>query len=301
MTAKERGSRTVRIQEIVAGYLMILPAYIPFIVFLFLPILASIALAFTKYDLIQPPSWQGVGNFIQILADKRLATIYLNTFIITIGATFFNNLLGILLAMGVNRSMPKALKFFFRTTFFFPVITTTASMAIIWGFLLTKDRGVINWIIGQVGLDPIPWLASSQWSKVSVIIYDVWRSCGYLMVIYLAGLQGIPAEFIDAARIDGASNLQLIRYIRLPLLTPTTFFAVIISLIGAFQIFDNVYVLTGGGPGDASRTIAIYIYAMAFQRRQMGYASAISVTMMIVLVAMTLFQFWISRRWVHYE
>jgi len=132
-------------------------------------------------------------------------------------------------------------------------------------------------------------------------MYDVWKSCGYLMVLYLAGLQGIPPSLYEAADIDGANAFQKFRHITLPLITPTAFFALIISSIGAFQIFDNAYVLTDGGPGDASRTIAMYIYEMAFKRYEMGYASAVSMSLLIILLVLTLLQFLGSRKWVNYD
>ena len=130
----------------------------------------------------------------------------------------------------------------------------------VWRFLLTLDRGVVNYLLGQISIEPVPWLSSSTWALVSAIIYDVWKSCGYLMVIYLAGLQGIAQSYYEAAAIDGANRFQQFRHITLPLISPTAFFGIVISLIGAFQIFDNVWVLTEGGPGDASRVIAMYIY-----------------------------------------
>jgi multiple sugar transport system permease protein len=197
--------------------------------------------------------------------------------------------------------MPSVLRYFLRTSIFFPVLTTTASLAVVWRFLLTLDRGVVNYLLGQIGIDPVPWLSSSTWALISAIIYDVWKSCGYLMVIYLAGLQGIAQSYYEAAAIDGAGRFQQFRHITLPLISPTAFFAIVISLIGAFQIFDNVWVLTEGGPGDASRVIAMYIYEKAFRGFEMGYASAVSLTLFGILILLTLGQFYGARRWVHYE
>ena len=292
--------RLVR-EEMVAGYLFITPAILGLFFFIILPILASLVLIFLNYDLLTPPSWIGFENITRLATDKRMFLIYRNTFFLVLGATLLNNLLGFLLAVGVNRAMPGVLRYGLRTSIFFPVLTTTASLAVVWRFLLTQDRGVVNYLLQQVGLDPIPWLSSSTWALVSVILYDVWKSCGFLMVIYLAGLQGIPDIYYEAARIDGANRFQLIRYITLPLLSPTAFFATVISLIGAFQIFDNVWVLTKGGPGDASRVIAIYIYEKAFKGFEMGYASAISFTLFLILITLTLVQFYGARKWVHYE
>jgi multiple sugar transport system permease protein len=293
--------RNVRNYEIIAGYLFILPALVLLLVFVLGPIMASIVLGLTNYDLLTPPTWAGFSNYLRLTHDKRLGIVYWNSVRITFGATALNNLLGLILAMAVNRKMPGVFRYIFRTALFFPVLTTTSSLAIVWRFILTEDRGILNYLLQQIGLSPVPWLSSARWALRSVIMYDVWKSCGYLMVLYLAGLQGVPEVLYEAARIDGANRWQLTRYITLPLITPTAFFCIVISLIGAFQIFDNAYVLTTGGPGDASRTIAMYIYEIAFKRYEMGYASTVALSLLVVLVVLTLAQFWGGRRWVHYE
>ncbi|MFZ4850502.1 MAG: carbohydrate ABC transporter permease [Caldilinea sp.] len=292
---------TNRVQEIFAGYLFVLPAALSLFVFLVAPILAAFVLVFMRYDVLSPPEYVGLHNLNQLFADTRLREIYWNTVRFVVFATLFNNLLGILLAMGVNRTMHAAVKYLLRTALFFPVLTTTASLALVWNFLLTQDRGVINFLLQQIGLEPVPWLSSSSWAMVSVVLFDVWRACGFLMVIYLAGLQAIPESLYEAASIDGANQFQRMRYITLPLLSPTAFFALIVSLIGAAQVFDNVWVLTGGGPADATRLIVLYIYEIGFKRFEMGYAAAVSLTLFLILIGLTLFQFRMSRRWVHYD
>lgn len=288
-------------REALAGYLFTAPALIGLLGFTALPILASLVLIFLNYDLLTPPTWASGSNVGRLFGDPRLLIVYRNTVQLVAGVTFLNNVLGLLLAVGLNRSMPWILRYLLRTSIFFPVLTTTASLAVVWRFLLTQDRGVVNFLLGQIGVDPVPWLSSSRWALISATIYDVWKSCGFLMVIYLAGLQSIPTVYYEAARIDGAGRLQQFRNVTLPLISPTAFFAVVISLIGAFQIFDNVWVLTSGGPGDASRTITMYIYEKAFRGFEMGYASAVSFTLFTVLITLTLLQFWVARRWVHYE
>ena len=299
--AKRRRTGALVWQETLAGYLFATPALLGLLTFTALPIAASLVLIFLNYDLLTPPTWAGSANITRLFEDKRMFTIYWNTVRLVIGATVLNNVLGLLLAVGVNRAMPGVLRYFLRTSIFFPVLTTTASLAVVWRFLLTQDRGVVNYLLSQIGLDPVPWLSSSTWALISAIIYDVWKSCGYLMVIYLAGLQGIAQSYYEAAAIDGADRFQQFRHITLPLISPTAFFAVVISLIGAFQIFDNVWVLTEGGPGDASRVIAMYIYEKAFKGFEMGYASAVSLSLFAILILLTLGQFYGARRWVHYE
>jgi len=296
-----RGIRRMGVQEILAGYAFVFPSFLVLTIFLVLPILSSFILVFMKYDLLTPPKWAGFSNVVALFTDRRLGIAYWNTLRFTLGATFLNNLLGLLLAMAVNRSMPKVLRYIVRTALFFPVLTTSASLALVWKFILTQDRGIMNYLLQQIGLDPVPWLSSSTWALWSVVLYDVWRACGYLMVLYLAGLQGIPEVLYEAAKIDGANRWQLTRFITLPLITPTAFFCIVISLIGASQVFDNAWVLTQGGPADASRLIALYIYEMGFKRFDMGYAAVVSLTLLGILLGLTLFQFWGARKWVHYE
>jgi multiple sugar transport system permease protein len=291
----------VRTQETLAGYLFVLPAFLGLLVFLILPIIASFVLVFMRYDVLTPPEFAGISNLQSLIGDDRMLLTYWNTLRFVVFATVLNNILGLLLAMGVNRAMPNVLRYILRTALFFPVLTTTASLAVVWRFLLAQDRGVVNYFIQQLGFEAVPWLSSSTWALASVVLFDVWRACGFLMVIYLAGLQGISETLYEAAKIDGADRWQLFRYITLPLITPTAFFAVIISLLGAAQVFDNAYVLTEGGPGDATRLIVLYIYEIGFKRFEMGYAAAVSLTLFAILILMTLFQFRISRRWVHYE
>ena len=289
------------VYETVAGYLMSLPAVAVLSVFMLAPVIYALALVFMDYSILEPPEWIGFANIQRLFTDNRLWLCYKNSLLITVGAVVGNNILGFLLAMGVNRSIGRVFKYVFRTAYFFPVITTTSSLALIWRYLLTQDRGIMNWLVGQVGIAAIPWLSSTTWAIRSVILYDVWKACGYLMVYYLAGLQGIPESLYEAATIDGASGWQLLRRITLPLITPTAFFALIISSIGAFQIFENAYVLTQGGPGDASRTIAMYIYEVGFSRFEMGYAATISLSLLVILVTLTLVQNWLSGKWVHYD
>ena len=289
------------LHESMAGYLLSLPAVAALVVFLVLPILFALVLIFFDYSILAPAKWAGLNNILRLFDDKRLWTAYRNSFVMSVGCVAGNNLLGLLLAMGVNRSMPKVLKYLFRTTLFFPVITTTASLAMVWRLILTQDRGIMNWLIGTIGLGPVPWLSHPDWAMGSAIMFDIWKASGFYMVIYLAGLQGIPEPLYEAAKIDGASRWQLTRYITLPLITPTAFFCIVISTIGAIQIFDNAYVLTRGGPGDATRTIAMYIYEVGFKRFEMGYAATVSTLLLIILVALTLLQFRGGRRWVHYD
>jgi multiple sugar transport system permease protein len=284
-----------------SGYLMQLPALVVLTVFLMIPIVASVVLAFTKYDLLSPPEWNDIANFRRLLTDRRLWLCFRNTVAVAFGGVIGNNVLGLLLAMGANRAMPRALKYALRAALFFPVLTTASSLAMVWSFLFASDRGALNWVLGQIGIEPIRWLNSSRWALRSVTMYQVWRSLGVTMIIYLAGLQSIPAELYEAGRIDGADSWRLMRHITLPLLTPTAFFSVVMGFIAGFQVYEGSAVLTGGGPGDASRTIAVYLYELAFRHYEMGYGAAVASVLLFLLVGLTMLQFWAGNRWVYYE
>jgi len=298
---RESSMASIRREEMIAGYGFIAPAVLVLFVFMVVPIVGSLVLLLTDYSMLGEPSWVGLENIKRLGSDKRMWTCYRNSALITLGATAGNSIMGFSLAMAINRKMPKALRYLYRTALFFPVLTTTSSLALVWRFLLTKDRGIVNWALGQVGIAPISFLGDPRWAIRSVIIYDVWKACGYQMVLYLAGLQGIPESLYEAARIDGASGWKLTRHITLPLITPTAFFCITMATIGAFQIFDNAWVLTEGGPGDASRTIAIYIYETAFKHLELGYGCAIAFLLLLILISLTLLQLWGSKRWVYYD
>jgi multiple sugar transport system permease protein len=299
--ARHKTRWNYRTYEAASGYLMVTPAVLSIAVFLILPILMAVALVFMKYDILTPATFAGLDNIKEIFSDSRLANSALVTLRFTVFACIVNNILGILLAMGVNRAMPGVIKYLLRTALFFPVLTTSASLAVVWSYLMAADRGILNYYLTVLHLPTIPWLSSFAWAPNSIVIYDVWRACGYMMVLYLSGLQGIPNDYYEAAQIDGANRFQLFRYITMPLLSPTAFFCVVTSIIGASQVFDNAWVLTRGGPQDATRLIALYIYEKGFKGFEMGYASTISMSFLIILLLITLFQFWFSNRWVNYE
>lgn len=290
-----------RQREAIAGYLFILPIYIGFILFILGPILAAAGISLTRFDILSGSDFIGLENFRRMLADTRLRTVYGNTFVFTVFAVFFNTALGLILAVLLNSRLPNVLRNLFRSIFFFPLLVAHTYIATIWQFLYQRDTGIINYYLGFLNIDPIPWLSSAQWVMTSVIIMDVWKNAGFAMLIFLAGLQNIPRDYYEAAELDGATNIQKFWRITLPLLSPTIFFVLVIFMIGALQVFDTIIVLTGGGPGDASRSIVMYIYELAFQRFDMGYASAVSMTLFGVIMVLTLVQFVMGRRWVHYE
>ncbi len=288
-------------REAIAGYLFILPIYIGFIVFILIPIIRAAVMSFTKFDVLEGSEFIGLKNYTQMLSDMRLRTVYGNTIVFTLFAVFFNAGIGLILAVLLNQKMPTAIRNLFRSIYFFPILVAHTYIATIWQYLYQQDTGIINYYLGFFGIDPIPWLSSTKMVMVSVIILDVWKNSGFAMLIFLAGLQNIPQDYYEAAELDGANDIQRFFRITLPLLSPTIFFIVVIFMIGALQVFDTIIVLTQGGPGDSSRSIVMYIYEQAFQRFDMGYAAALSMTLFVIIMILTLIQFRFSRRWVHYD
>jgi multiple sugar transport system permease protein len=288
-------------REAISGYLFILPTFIGYTAFVVGPVFAAIGLSFTDYDALTSPKYNGLANYRELIHDSRLHTVYRNTFYFTFVAVALNIGIGLLLAVLLNRAMPRLVRYLFRASFFFPVLVAHVYIAIIWRFLYQKDLGVINYYLGLPGIGPIPWLSDQRWAMPSVIIMDVWKNTGFAMLVCLAGLQNVPEVYHEAAALDGAGAWQRFRHITLPLLTPTLFFLIVIFSIGALQVFDSIIVLTEGGPGDATRSIVMYLREVAFDSFRMGYASAVAMTLLVVIMALTLVQFRLGRRWVHYE
>lgn len=288
-------------REALWGFLFILPTYLGFAIFILGPVVAVAGMSFTKFDVLTGAEFTGLTNYVRLLTDERLRNVYTNTFVFTIFAVFFNVSIGLALAVLLNRRLPRLLRNFFRSVYFFPLLIAHTYVAVIWQFLYQRDTGVINYYLSLLGIAPISWLGSAAWVLPSVIIMDVWKNTGFAMIIFLAGLQNIPKDYYEAARLDGAKAVQLFLRITFPLLSPTIFFVLVIFMIGAIQVFDTIIVLTGGGPGDASKSVVIYIYEQAFQNFDLGYASTVAMTLFVIILIFTLLQFWFSRRWVHYE
>lgn len=288
----------LRRREAITAYAFLAPVLLGFTLFVLGPLLASVVLAFFEWDLFTPATFVGFDNLAALPGDPLIGRTLLNTAIFAVGAETLNVSLGLLIAVGIDRLASRRLAFAIRSAYFMPFIMSTAVVAVLWGFLLQRDLGVVNWMLGRIGIGPVPFLTSSTWAMPTIILIDVWKNLGFFVVLFLAGLQSIPRHLGEAARLDGAGDVGVFRHITLPLLTPTVFFAVVIALIGASQVFESVYVLTGGGPGDATRTIVMYLYQEGFQAFNLGYASAIALLLFGIVLALTVIQFRISRRWV---
>lgn len=275
------------------------PTIIGLLVFVLGPIVASLVLSFTKWDLFNPAEWVGLENFQTMFFDQPLFwKVMRNTFYYTVLYVPAAVVLSLLLAVVMNQELRGIT--IYRSVYFLPVVTSTVAVALVWSWLYNPHYGPINYVLDLVGIDGPAWLSASKWAMPSLVIMSVWKGLGYNMVIYLAGLRGIPDVFYEAAAIDGATRWQQFLRITLPLISPTTFFVLVMSIIGSFQVFEQTYILTQGGPAYATLTMSYYIYQHAFQWFHMGFGSALSYVLCVVILIFTLIQFRAQRTWVFY-
>lgn len=290
-----------RRREALIAYLFILPTLAGFLIFVLGPILGGLSLSFFQFDFFSAPRFVGLDNLQQMLTDQRIPQIFANTVIYVVGTVFFDLVWAMALALAIHSAIPHFAKLAFRAVFFFPILTAGAVVAIVWQYLFNMDLGVINYYLGLIGIPKVPWLVSSQWVIPAVILMIVWNGVGFNMILLLAGLQSIPQELYEAAAIDGAGRIAGFRHITLPLLSPIIFFILVKGVIGVLQLFDQPFVLTAGGPGDASRTVLMYIYEIGFKTLRLGYASAVGLILFILILIVTVVQFVGGRRWVFYN
>lgn len=285
-------------KETATGYLFLLPALGGILVFILGPVVVAIALSFTKWDLLTPAKFIGLSNYQELIQDPMFRKVMLNTLIFTGASVPLSLILSLGLALALNQKIKGIV--IFRTIYFLPVVSSMVAVSLVWRWLYNPNYGLLNYFLNLLHLPSINWLFSTTWAMPAVILMSVWKSLGYNMVIFLAGLQGIPQMYYESAKIDGAGKFQAFKNITLPLLSPTTFFVLVISIISSFQVFDQIFVMTSGGPAHATEVIIYYIYHNAFQIFRMGYASALAFCLFIIIFALTLLQIRLSKRWVFY-
>ena len=291
-------SRLVR-AETLAALAFLLPSLVLFTMFTALPVVSAFLISFTHWDLFNPPRLVWLENYLTLWNDSIFRKVLGNTAYYVLAAVPLQMLLGLLCALGLNRNVPG--QTFFRVIYFLPVVTSTVGAGLVWSWLFNSNFGLINMALSLFGVSELPkWLISSQWAMPAVITVSVWQGLGYAMVLFLAGLQNIRPDVYEAAAIDGATGLTRFIRITLPLLSPTTFFVLIISIIGSFQVFELVFVMTKAGPANATNTLVYYIYQNGFMFYQMGYASAAAMVLFLIVLAATLVQYRLQDRWVHY-
>ncbi len=278
----ERGWQRVGVLALFLG-----PSVIGLLIFTIGPMLASLGLSFTNWDLLTPAKLVGVSNYRRLMSDAEFWRTLKNTGTFLIGYVPLVLTMGLLVAVLLNGKVP--FKGGFRVMYFVPVVTSWVAVALVWKWLFNPVYGLINNGLALLGITGPAWLFDPHWAMIAVILTSVWKDTGFIMVILLAGLQGIPREYYEAASIDGASPPQTLWSITLPLLTPSMIFCLSISLIGSFQVFDQVYVMTEGGPAGATMVMVERIVAHAFSYSQMGYASAWSWVLFLLIFAVTFF------------
>lgn len=281
------------------GLFFIGPQLFGLLAFSLIPVIYAFVLSMMKWDGLGSREFVGFANFLAEFRDPDFRDALSHTLLYTLIAVPGGVVFSLCLALAVNRVRGKTL---YRTIFFLPTITSSVAVSMVWLWLLNGDFGLINVYAREwFNLSPPNWLVDSAWVIPVVALVSIWAGVGFNMVIFLAGLQGIPTTYLEAAQIDGASKVRQFFDVTLPLLSPTTFFVTIISIIASFQVFDLVYVMTGGGPGTASSTIVFHIYQTAFVDFTFGRSAAAAVVLFFIIMVITLIQFWGQRRWVHYD
>ncbi|MBW4702039.1 sugar ABC transporter permease [Micromonospora sp. RL09-050-HVF-A] len=279
----------------VAGWSFILPNFVGFAVLTLLPVAVLFYVAFTSWNVFGVAEWTGTANFRRMWGDASFWTALRNTVYYTV----FHIPLTLAAALGLALLLNRRLRGvrFFRTVAFFPYVTSIVAIAIVWNQLFSPEYGPVNALLRAVGVDDPPgWTTSSTWSMPAVIIVGTWRYMGYYMLLFLAGLQTIPAQLYEAAETDGATAWQRFVHVTLPGLRHTTFFVTVLITIESFKVFDLILVMTGGGPGQSTLVLSQYIYQKGFEENQFGYASAVSIVLFAICFGITVIQFMVNKR-----
>lgn len=310
----ERQAQTTRklfirpkIREELTGWLFAMPWIIGFLVFTLGPFAFSLYASFTRYNITTPPQWIGLGNYQSLFRDPFFYTALYNTFWMVLVRTPFVIIGSLLIALILNMDLPGGKTF--RTLFYLPTVLSGVAAIFLWRWILAPD-GLLNRGLAWIGINGPAWFVDPDWTKPGMVIMGMWW-IGPNILIFLAGLKGIPEQLYEAATIDGATGWRKTWHITLPMLSPTIFFQVVTGIIAAFQIFTTAFIITGtesatGGPGQSLLFYVLYLYNRAFGRVgvggfQMGYASAMAWVLFVIILAVTLIQLWVARRWVYYE
>lgn len=285
----------------ISAYLFLSPALLGFTIFIAMPIIATFALCFFDYNIIQPPDFVGLDNFKEFFRDPNTPISFGNTFKFLAIFTPMHCILGLILAYAVYRIRHGRLRNVIRGIVYFPSIVTTASVAIIFVQMFATDTGFINYYVRQLGMNNIPWLTDSNLVYLTLAIFSFWKFIGTTFLYYFIGLNNVPESYYESASIDGANTFQIFTRITVPLITPTIFFVVVTNMIGVFQTFDEPSLITNGGPGTATRTVALQIYRTAFQSNQFGYGATFAFVLFLIIMVVTIIQYVGQKKWVVYD
>jgi multiple sugar transport system permease protein len=293
--SERRGRPAERVfNQSFAAYAFLAPALLILFLALLLPAVATIGMSLTNISFLRPTNFVGLDNYANLLGDARFRMAVGNTVYYTLGVTFPTMVLGLVAAVALNRKFP--LRIAFRTIFYLPVLTSLIAAAVVWVYLYEPYNGPLNGLLVNLGLPPVPWLQTPQFAMASLIIMAIWRDFGTAMIIYLAGLQDIPEDIYEAARLDGAGRFAIFRRITVPMLSSVSFYLMIILVVQSFQVFGAIYVMTGGGPLGSTETIVYQMYQTAFGYTEFGYAAAMSTVLFFVILAFSLIGTKLMRR-----
>lgn len=288
----------LRIRQNLEGYMCIAPWLLGFLIFTLGPMLFSLYLSFTQWELIGSPRWVGTANFQRLATDRLFTKSLYNTAYYAVFMVPLGTALAFLLANLLNQDVHG--RAVFRTLFYIPAITPAVASAVLWLWMLQPQFGLINMGLRAIGIDGPNWLGRTQWVKPAIILMGLWGQ-GQSIIIFLAGLQGVPRSLYEAAEVDGANAFQRFLHVTIPMMTPTIFFVVVMGLIGAMQVFTQAYVLTEGGPANASLFYVLYLYLVGFRYFNISYASVLAWVLFVIILMLTIIQFKLSNRWVYYE
>lgn len=291
--------RKLTVKKISSAWLFVIPALIPLIVFWIYPILRSIYISFTDWDYMSPNyNFVFFDNFIALFKDQRFYDALWNTVVFTLGTLIPTIVLGLLLALLMQKSFKGSgiIKFIL----FSPWVTPTVAVSIVWTWIYDPSSGIANAILDFLGLPGLQWIKSSQTAMIAVIIVTVWKSLGYAMIFYLSALEKVPKELYEASGMDGAKSWQRFRDVTIPCISPTTFFLMIITMVNSLQAYDQIQILTQGGPSGSTRTLLYMYYQLGFEEFNMGQATAVAIVLILITVLLSVVQFTGSKKWVHY-
>lgn len=291
--------KTIQTKKVGSILIFVLPALIPLFVFWIYPIFRSIWISFTDWDFMTPTYHiVFLDNYISLFKDSRFYNALWNTLIFTVGTLVPTIVIGLGLAVLLQK--PFIGSGIVKFILFSPWITPTVAISIVWTWIFQPNDGLANMVLSFFGLPALKWISSSQTAMLSVIIVTVWKSMGYAMIFYLSALEKVPEELYEASALDGAGKWGQFFAITIPSISPTTFFLMIITMVNSLQAYDQIQILTQGGPSGSTRTLLYMYYQLGFQEFKMGQATAVAVVMIIITVMLSLVQFYASKKWVHY-
>ncbi len=279
--------------------LFTLPVLIPLTIFWVIPLFSSFFVSLTNWDYISDSfDFVGFKNYSRLFQEKEFYKALKNTFYFSLGTIFPTITFGLLIAIILKKKMKAS--GFYKALIFSPWITPTVAISIVWSWFFESNNGLINHILNIFNLPSLKWLHSPQWAMLAVIIVTVWKGIGWTMIFYLGALEKVPISLYEAAKVDGASEFKQFIKITLPLISPTTFFLIIINLINSIQAYDQIQILTQGGPSGSTRTLLYLYYQKAFENFDMGSATAVSIVILLITVSISSINYVVSKKWVYY-